>query len=291
MSKMPALARSFHSTSSKTCCSGALEASAVATLKSGTASRIFSTPSPVPVRIQSWEKAGRETQTRSARKTSTGVFLTNRRIDLYRITIPGSSPIIEPELHRDLAAVVVGRQPAESVDTLDGASRRNVQRRNAARLLYLHVGGLPIAQDVEGDVHPLPAADPGIDLVLQPVLRDLAPHHVHVPSEAAAKISVARETQSPFGAPGGEHAVGPADGPALAEGNNVLRFRLGRFLGDGRALRLRGLFSRVPFGDGDGFRRLLLLPRQRFRESRRFVRHDALAHFVGRQRDGSARNQ
>src|SRR5215469_8954029 len=54
---MPALSRSFQSVSLNAFNSSAFLESCVAALKSGTAMRTFSTPSPVPVRIQSWEKA------------------------------------------------------------------------------------------------------------------------------------------------------------------------------------------------------------------------------------------
>src|SRR4051794_2753957 len=53
MSKMPALSRSFHSVSLKV-----LPRSALLALNSGTARRTLSTPSPVPVRIQSCANAG-----------------------------------------------------------------------------------------------------------------------------------------------------------------------------------------------------------------------------------------
>src|SRR5256885_14069762 len=53
MSKMPALSRSFHSVSLKVC-----DKSAALDLNSGTAKRTLSTPSPVPVRIQSCAAAG-----------------------------------------------------------------------------------------------------------------------------------------------------------------------------------------------------------------------------------------
>src|SRR5579863_199983 len=58
MSKMPALSRSFHSVSLKTLRRSVFLTSAVEGLKSGTAIRTFSTPKPVPVRIQSCARAG-----------------------------------------------------------------------------------------------------------------------------------------------------------------------------------------------------------------------------------------
>src|SRR6266581_2152627 len=54
MSKMPALFRSFHRTSLNVLSSSVFLGSWFEALKSGTAMRIFSTPRPVPVLIQSW---------------------------------------------------------------------------------------------------------------------------------------------------------------------------------------------------------------------------------------------
>jgi hypothetical protein len=54
---MPELSRSFQNVSLKTLSSTVFCASLVEGLNSGTASRTFSTPSPVPVLIQSWPKS------------------------------------------------------------------------------------------------------------------------------------------------------------------------------------------------------------------------------------------
>src|SRR4051794_22417578 len=66
MSKIPAWSRSFHSTwlNVLSSCADCVSPEA---LKSGTAMRIFSTPSPVPVLIQSWAAEGKEATSRTNR--------------------------------------------------------------------------------------------------------------------------------------------------------------------------------------------------------------------------------
>src|SRR5271169_4317552 len=68
MSKIPANCRSFHRVVLKVAARPCVPGSLVTSEKSGAARRIFSTPSPVPVRIQSWAKRLKELSSNSAKK-------------------------------------------------------------------------------------------------------------------------------------------------------------------------------------------------------------------------------
>ncbi len=87
-----------------------------------------------------------------------------------------------------------------------------------------------------------------IDLVLQPVLRNLLLNHLHIPRVLRAEIPAASgDPESALGARRAERAVRPADRAAFAEGNLIvlfLRRRLRLLLGC-RLLLLLRLYLRV----------------------------------------------
>src|SRR5689334_6056828 len=180
--------------------------------------------------------------------------------------------IVEPKLYRDETAGIVAWQRAKAVDALQGANRRLVQRRYAARLLDPQVLRLAGAADIERDVHPAGIADIRVDLIFQPVLRYLLLHHAYVPRIPVAEIaaSAAAEPEPAFGVVRGEHAIRTADRAALAERHLVVfrRFHRPRLLLRGHS-RLGFLASlSVLVGNGNRFRRRFFLHlRQRLRQS------------------------
>src|SRR5439155_22773203 len=94
------------------------------------------------------------------------------------------------------------------------------------------MAGMPVASDIKHQIHPSRLADARIDLVFQPIIRDLPADGVYVPSKACAEIaSTTREAKPSFCAAGAERAVGTADGAALPERHDIIgcvhRLRLG----------------------------------------------------------------
>src|SRR5205807_9501269 len=87
------------------------------------------------------------------------------------------------------------------------------------------MAGMSVASDVKYQIHPSRLTDARIDLVFQPIIRDLPADGVYVPSKACAKIASATgEAKSSFCAAGAECAVGTADGAALPERPDIIRF-------------------------------------------------------------------
>src|SRR5271166_1003708 len=81
MSKIPANCRSFQrvvlNVEARACVAASLDTS----LKSGAARRIFSTPSPVPVRIQSWAKMLEEVSNNNAKEIAVNRLVISNPID------------------------------------------------------------------------------------------------------------------------------------------------------------------------------------------------------------------
>ena len=142
----------------------------------------------------------------SAIVTSAPIGTSSRRsYRASKLRPAASPPVIEPKLHGNIPPRVLRRQRTERVDSLQRPHRRLIQRGNAARLLHSNIFRLARARDLKVDVNPARRVDIGIDFVLQPVLRNLAPHRVDIPAEAAAEISRASgETQAALGAARGE---------------------------------------------------------------------------------------
>src|ERR1700756_2943285 len=89
---------------------------------------------------------------------------------------------------------------------------------------------MTIARDIEIDIHPLGARDPGIDLIFQPVLRNLLLNHMHVPRVLCPKIAAASGNSKPTLVAGcAERSVRTAHWPALSK-RNLIRLFLGRRL-------------------------------------------------------------
>ena len=132
-----------------------------------------------------------------------------------------SSPIIKPELHRDIVSVVPRRQRAESIDSLQRPHRRLIERRNAARLLDPDVDRLSGASDLKIYVNPSARRlSRGSTSYFSQFSDTFAAHDIDIPPEAAAKISVAAlETEPAFGSARGERTIRAADRAALAERN------------------------------------------------------------------------
>src|SRR5215469_7072833 len=114
-----------------------------------------------------------------------------RRRRAFYPTRARSAPIIKPELHRHIVAVISSRQRTECVDPLQSSYRRLIERRYPARLLHANVRRLPGTIDLEVNVDAARIGDPRINLVLHPVVRQLAAHDVDVISKAAAEVTLA----------------------------------------------------------------------------------------------------
>src|ERR1039457_7258197 len=134
MSKIPAVCKSFHSVTLKIADKFCVPVSVVTSLKSGTAKRTFSTPSPVPVRIQSWADASEAAMIRrnNIERATKYFFMPG---DSIRCKLP---PIVEPELDGDITARVLRRQRAKGIDALQRPGGRLIQRRNAAGLFHAY---------------------------------------------------------------------------------------------------------------------------------------------------------
>src|SRR5882724_8391350 len=123
MSKMPALSKSFQSVSLKTFNRSGLFGSCVEALKSGTANRTFSTPSPVPVRIQScWAQVGRLSNRSKAIVQLRNSFM-NFFFDLHAPSVSKLylSLVIEPELNGNLIPRIIRGQGTKSINALDSS--------------------------------------------------------------------------------------------------------------------------------------------------------------------------
>src|SRR5438874_3556334 len=99
---MPALLRSLNRTSLKFRSSSALAASVDEDLKSGTAILTFSTPRPVPVRIQSC--CAESCRARKQNKIA-NIFL--KIIDLLFISFQELPLIVEPKLHANFVSRII----------------------------------------------------------------------------------------------------------------------------------------------------------------------------------------
>src|SRR5437879_13085799 len=85
--------------------------------------------------------------------------------------------------------------------------------------------GMPITCDVKHQIHPSRLADARIDLVFQPIIRDLPADGVYVASKACAKIaSAAGEAKSSLCAPGAKCSVRSTDRAALPERHDIIGF-------------------------------------------------------------------
>src|SRR5947209_18838268 len=146
---MPALSRSFQSVSLNPLSNSPFRGSWLEALKSGTAMRILSTPSPVPVLIQSW--AGALIAAKTATSKNTEILRTMGRIEGMVVRLNSvlkqhlciiwfrSSLEVEPELDTDFASGIVRRQRPERINPLQRTNRRYVERRHPARLLDFDV--------------------------------------------------------------------------------------------------------------------------------------------------------
>src|SRR5207245_1640722 len=148
-------------------------------------------------------------------------------------------------------------QGTKSINALQGANRGLIQRRHATRLLNLYMAGMPVTSDVKNQIHLSRLADARIDLIFQPIIRDLPADGVHVPSKAGAEIAAPTgETKASFCAAGAECAVRTADGAALPERHDIIgffhRLRLGLPLA-GAGLMLELLLC-ILFRDRDRLR-------------------------------------
>src|ERR1700676_3279310 len=110
---------------------------------------------------------------------------------------PPLPPIVKPELDGDITARILRRQRAKGIDALQRPRGRLIQRRNPAGLLHLYVLWRSRARDLKININSARGVDVGVHFILQPVFRHLAAHPVHIPAEAAAKISVASGKAEP----------------------------------------------------------------------------------------------
>src|SRR5205809_6930382 len=94
------------------------------------------------------------------------------------------------------------------------------------------MAGMPVTSDVKHQIHPSRLADARIDLVFQPIIRDLPADGVYVPSKACAKIaSAAGEAKSSLCATGANCSVRSIDRAALPERQYLLLFFTSLHLG------------------------------------------------------------
>src|SRR5438445_12796550 len=108
MSKMPALSRSFHKVSLNVFCRELALAAEAVSLKSAAARRTFSTPKPVPVRIQS-------VCAHVAGNNRANARMIERR-EIIFIREGASFLVIEPELDFNLASRIPRRQGPEGIN-------------------------------------------------------------------------------------------------------------------------------------------------------------------------------
>src|SRR5262249_12027711 len=145
--------------------------------------------------------------------------------------------IVKPKLNGNFAAGVFRRQGTKSVDSLQGAHGRLVQRRNSARLLDANVAGRTASVDIEDQVNSARVAHSGINFHLVPVIGYGTIHLLYIPAEARAEIGILK-AESAVGVGRGKTAVRTADGATLSVWNRGLR---------------RGYWTRPDGRFGDGF--------------------------------------
>src|SRR5437016_14010057 len=86
------------------------------------------------------------------------------------------------------------------------------------------MAGMPVTSDVKHQIHPSRLADARIDLIFQPIIRDLPADGVHVPSKAGAEIAAPTgETKASLCPPGPKCSDGPTHRPALPESHTIIR--------------------------------------------------------------------
>src|SRR5437867_11871483 len=86
------------------------------------------------------------------------------------------------------------------------------------------MAGMPVTSDVKNQIHPSRLADARIDLIFQPIIRDLPADGVHVPCKAGAEIAVPTgETKASLCAPGAKCSVGSTDRAALRDRHDTIR--------------------------------------------------------------------
>src|SRR5215469_1735363 len=97
--------------------------------------------------------------------------------------------VIEPELYRNLASGIIGRQWTECVDPLQSPHGRNIEGRHSARLLDFDMRRMPTAIDIKGQIHAVGALDARINFVFHPVLRHLLVDHTHIPRISRPEVA------------------------------------------------------------------------------------------------------
>src|SRR5437667_11307006 len=84
---------------------------------------------------------------------------------------------------------------------------------------------MPVAHDIESDIHPLRRADARIHFVFQPIFRNFLLHHFHVPGVTRTEVSAAAsEAEASFSTIRAERAVRSAHRSPLAVGHHVVGF-------------------------------------------------------------------
>src|SRR5437660_10477890 len=87
------------------------------------------------------------------------------------------------------------------------------------------MAGMPVTSDVKHQIHPSRLADARMDLIFQPIIRDLPAAGVHVPSKAGAEIAAPTdETKASLCARGATCSVRSTDRPALPARHCIIRF-------------------------------------------------------------------
>src|ERR1700694_615251 len=139
---------------------------------------------------------------------------------------------------------------------------------------------MSVASNVESDIYTLRRGDSGIDLVPQPIFRNLLLNHMHVIGIFRPEIAAAPgDSESTLGAACTESSVRPADRPAFAKSNLIALFfrrSLGLLLG-GRLLLLLRLCLCVLALDLNCIWFFLFDLRLRLRYAFRFVGQHVLA--------------
>src|SRR5947207_13447332 len=87
------------------------------------------------------------------------------------------------------------------------------------------MAGMPVTSDVKHQIHPSRLADARIDLIFQPIIRDLPADGVHVPSKAGAEIAAPTgETKASLCASGAKCSVRFSDRAALPDRHGIILF-------------------------------------------------------------------
>src|SRR5437879_11668490 len=117
------------------------------------------------------------------------------------------------------------------------------------------MAGMPVTSDVKHQIHPSRLADARIDLVFQPIIRDLPADGVYVPSKAGAEIAAPTgETKASLCAPGAKCSVRSTDRADLPERHDIISFfnRLRIGFPFARAGLMLGLLLCILLRDRDG---------------------------------------